>query len=263
MIRLLLLLLLLLAPPARAETLRLAVTTSFDNSGLADHLRPLIRADTGLDLQLLVVGTGQALRLARAGDVDAALVHAPDAERAFVAEGHATRRTPVMSNDFLIVGPADDPAGAADAPTASGALRAIATARAPFVSRGDDSGTHKAEMRLWAAAGLAPEGAWYRATGSGMGAALNTARAMGAYVLTDRGSWLAFGNRDGMAVLSEGDPLLHNQYSFLPVNPERHPHVAAEVAARLEAWLVSARGQAAIDAYEVGGEAPFTANARP
>ena len=260
MIRLLVLCL-LLALPARAETLRLAATTSFENSGLAAHLLPRIERDAGVEVRLLVVGTGQALRLGAAGDVDAVLVHDPGAEAAFVAEGHAARRTEVMFNDFVLVGPVGDPAGVAGAADAAAALARIAAAGMPFVSRGDDSGTHKAELRLWAAAGIAPEGGWYRPVGAGMGAALVTAAGMGAYALSDRASWLAFGAKDGMALLLEGDPALHNQYSYLPVAPDRHPHVAAEAAEAVEAWLVSPEGQAAINGYRVAGARLFTGNA--
>jgi tungstate transport system substrate-binding protein len=246
---------------AAAETVRLAVTTSFDNSGLADILLPEIAADTGIEVEMLVVGTGQALRLGEAGDVDAVLVHARAAEEAFVAAGHGTHRREIMYNDFVLVGPADDPAGLGEAGSAADALARVAEARAPFVSRGDDSGTHKAEMALWDAAGVAPEPPWYRATGSGMGAALNTAVGMGAYILSDRASWLNFGNAEGMAIAFEGDPMLFNQYAFLPVDPEPHPHVAHDAVMRLEAWLTGARGQALIDGYCVAGERLFTGNA--
>lgn len=256
-----LLLTLLATLPLRAEEMRLAVTTSFDNSGLSEALLPAIEAETGLVVRLLVVGTGQALRLGAGGDVDAVLVHARAAEEAFVAAGHGTHRREIMYNDFVLVGPEPDPAGIGEAGTAAEALSRIAAAGAPFVSRGDDSGTHMTELRLWAAAGVTPGGAWYRPVGAGMGAALNTAVAMGAYVLTDRASWLNFGNRDGMAVAFEGDPALFNQYAYLPVDPARHPHVNHDAALRLEAWLVSERGQALIDGHRVAGERLFTANA--
>ncbi|MDB2407685.1 substrate-binding domain-containing protein [Jannaschia sp.] len=256
-----LLLLLLTALPASAERLRLAVTTSFDSSGLADILLPRIAEDTGIDIELLVVGTGQALRLGAAGDVDAVLVHSRAAEEAFVAQGLATHRREIMVNDFILIGPAPDPAAIATAPDAATALTRIAQTEAPFVSRGDDSGTHKAEQRLWDAAGRAPEGAWYRQTGSGMGAALNTAVAMGAYILSDRATWLNFGNRGDMALLFQGDPALLNQYSYLPINPARHAHVAHDAALQVEDWLVSPEGQALIDSYAIAGEPLFTANA--
>ena len=250
--------LLLLTVPAAAEPMRMAVTTSFESTGLADVLLPEIEADTGVAVQLVVVGTGQALRLGAAGDVDAVLVHARAAEEAFVAEGHAPHRREIMHNDFVVVGPEEDPAGAAGAGAATEALAAIAEAEAPFVSRGDDSGTHKAELALWEAAGLDPEGfgAWYRETGSGMGAALNTAAGMGAYVLSDRASWLN-GRREGLAILFEGDPALFNQYAYLPVSDAAHP----EAAAAVEDWLTSERARELIDGHRVSGERLFTFNA--
>ncbi len=257
-------LLALLPLTASAETMRMAVTTSFESSGLADVLLPAIEADTGIELRLLVVGTGQALRLGAAGDVDAVLVHARAAEEAFVAAGHAPHRREIMWNDFVLIGPADDPAGAGDAADAAGALAAIARAQAPFVSRGDDSGTHLAELAIWRRADLDPAGfgGWYRAIGAGMGAALNAAGGMGAYVLSDRGSWLA-GPRAGLAIAFEGDPALRNQYAYLPVDRGRGPHVAAGAAARLEDWLTGPRARALIDGYRVGGERLFTWGGSP
>ena len=246
-----------------AETLRLAVTTSFHNSGLADVLLPEIRADLGVEVQLLVVGTGQALKLGRAGDVDAILVHSRSAEEAFVADGFATHRREVMYNDFVFVGPADDPAGIAGATDASDALTRIAAAEARFVSRGDDSGTHKKERALWASAGGVPEAAWYSEVGAGMGAALNTASGLGAYTLSDRASWLNFGNKGDLALLYAGDPVLFNQYAYLPVNVAVHPHVKAGLAADLEAWLTSKRARELIDGYAIEGEKLFVFNAKP
>jgi len=246
-----------------ADTLRMAVTTSFDNSGLSDVLVPAIKADLDIDLQLLVVGTGQALRLGAAGDVDAVLVHSRAAEDAFVAAGHGTHRREIMYNDFVYIGPGDDPAAIAGAGSATEAVQRIAAAQAPFVSRGDDSGTHKAELGIWAAAGLDAGrfGTWYRPVGAGMGAALNTASAMQAYVLSDRASWLNFGNRDGMALLFEGDPMLFNQYSFLPVNPDKNDAIRNDLAQRLEAWLTGPRAAALINSYRIGGETLFVFNA--
>ena len=260
-----LLLALLLPLAASAETMRMAVTTSFENSGLAEVLLPAIREETGIEVQLLVVGTGQALRLGAAGDVDAVLVHSRAAEEAFVAEGHAPYRREIMYNDFVLIGPEDDPAGAGGAPDAAAAMTAVAAARAPFVSRGDDSGTHRAELALWAAAGADPAGFgdWYRPIGDGMGAALNAAAGMGAYTLSDRASWLNFGNRGGLAIAFEGDPALFNQYAFLPVDPGKGAHVAAGAAATLEDWLTGPRAQALIDGYRVAGERLFTFNAAP
>ena len=249
------------APSVQAETLRMAVTTSFANSGLSDILLPAIRADTGLEVQLLVVGTGQALRLAAAGDVDAVLAHARAAEDQLVADGHATHRREIMYNDFVLIGPADDPAEIAQADTAAGALARIAGGAQPFVSRGDNSGTHVQELALWQAAGIEPQGRWYRATGSGMGAALNFAVATGGYILSDRATWLSFGNKGDLAILFAGDAALFNQYAYLPVNPDRHPHVNAAAAHRLEGWLTSERARDLIDGFTIAGTQLFTFNA--
>lgn len=246
---------------AWAEEMKMAVTTSFHNSGLAEVLLPEIKKDTGIDVQLLVVGTGQALRLGEAGDVDAILVHARAAEEKFVAAGNATHRTEIMYNDFVFIGPSADGAGAGSAGDATEALQKIAGAEAAFVSRGDDSGTHKKELSLWDAAGVAPDGDWYNAVGAGMGAALNTASGMNAYILSDRASWLNFGNKGDLALVFAGDPALFNQYAYLPVNPEKHAHVKADLAAELEAWLISGRAQALIDGYRLEGEQLFTFNA--
>ncbi len=252
---------------ARAEVLKMAVTTSFHNSGLAQVLLPEIQKDLDLEVQLLVVGTGQALKLGRAGDVDAILVHARAAEEAFVADGFAPYRREIMYNDFVLIGPAADPAGIKGAVDAKDALRRIAAAKAPFVSRGDDSGTHKKERSLWAAAGIDPTkgdeaGDWYREVGAGMGAALNTASGMGAYLLSDRASWLNFANKADQALLFAGDPDLFNQYAFLPVSEKRHPHVKRELATKLENWLVSDRARALINGYRLSGEQLFTFNAK-
>ncbi|MCK0168326.1 substrate-binding domain-containing protein [Jannaschia sp. S6380] len=252
---------LLLPLAAAAEPMRMAVTTSFQNSGLADILLPAIAEETGIEVQLVVVGTGQALRLGAAGDVDAVLVHARAAEAAFVAEGHAPHRREIMYNDFVIVGPEDDPAAIAGADSAAAALTRIAEAESPFVSRGDDSGTHKAELSLWQAADIVPDGDWYRPVGAGMGAALNTAVGMGAYVLSDRASWLNFGNRDGMAIAYQGDPAMFNQYAYLPISADKHTDLRADLAARLEEWLVSESAEMLIDSYRVQGERLFTFNA--
>ena len=256
---------LLLATPAAADEMRMAVTTSFENSGLADVLLPAIAEDTGIEVQLLVVGTGQAIRLGEAGDVDAILVHSRTAEEDFVAAGYGTARQQIMYNDFVLVGPSEDPAGIADLDTATASLAAIAEVEAPFVSRGDDSGTHKAELALWDEALLDPAtfGPWYNAVGAGMGSALNTAAGLEAYILADRASWLNFGNRGGLAIAFEGDPALFNQYAFLPVDPGKGAHVAAGAAATLEDWLTGPRAQALIDGYRVAGERLFTFNAAP
>ena len=250
-----------IAGAVQAETLRMAVTTSFENSGLAKVLRPAIETDTGIEVQLLVVGTGQALRLGAAGDVDAVLVHARKAEEKFIAEGHATHRTEIMYNDFVFIGPESDPAGVADATSATQALKAIAAAQADFVSRGDDSGTNKKELSLWAAAGIAPQGDWYKPVGAGMGKALNVAAGMGAYIMSDRATWLKFGNKGDLALLNAGDPALFNQYAYLPANPDKGDHIKADAADTLEGWLTSARAQALIDGYRLRGERLFTFNA--
>lgn len=253
----------LIAGGAAASDVRMAVTTSFHNSGLAEVLLPEIKADTGITVQLLVVGTGQALRLGTAGDVDAILVHSRSAEEDFVSQGHATHRREIMFNDFVIVGPETDPAALGDATSAADALRRIAGAKPDFVSRGDNSGTHNREGLLWRQAGLDPAtfGVWYKEVGAGMGAALNTAAGLGAYVLSDRASWLNFGNKSGMALLYSGDPALFNQYAFLPVNVARHPHVKSDLVERLEVWLTSPRARALINGYQIGGETLFTFNA--
>lgn len=246
---------------ASAETLKLAVTTSFHNSGLSEVLLPRVETDTGITVQLLVVGTGQALRLGRAGDVDAILVHSRAAEEDFVAEGHGTHRREIMYNDFVVIGPDDDPAEARASESATDALSAIASAAAPFVSRGDDSGTHRKELAIWAAAGVEPAGAWYNAVGAGMGAALNTAAGLDAYILSDRASWLNFANKAGLALIYTGDPVLFNQYAYLPVNPQRHAHVKAEAASKLEAWLTSDTAKALINGYQIAGQTTFVFNA--
>ncbi len=251
----------LLATTAHAETLRMAVTTSFYNSGLSEVLLPEIKADLDLDLELIIVGTGQALRLGEAGDVDAILVHARTAEDTFLANGFGTHRREIMYNDFIVIGPVADPAHVANAETAVEALSAIATTQATFVSRGDDSGTHKKELALWAAANTTPEGAWYRAAGAGMGATLNVASGMNAYTFTDRASWLNFGNKGDLTLLFAGDPALFNQYAYIPVNPTRWPHVKADLALALEGWLTSDKAKGLVNGYTINGEHLFTFNA--
>lgn len=255
----------LLATPLWAEQLKMAVTTSFHNSGLSDVLLPAIKEDTGLDVQLLVVGTGQALRLGEAGDVDAILVHSKAAEEAFVANGFGTHRREIMYNDFVLIGPKTDAANIQSAETAAEALARIAEAEALFVSRGDDSGTHKKEVALWGDAGHDPEGfrGWYKEVGAGMGASLNTASGLGAYILSDRASWLNFGNRGDLELLFSGDAVLFNQYAYLPVNPGRHTHIKAEAAVALENWLTSEAAKVLINSYEIDGQGLFVFNATP
>ncbi|WP_058248729.1 substrate-binding domain-containing protein [Tropicibacter naphthalenivorans] len=246
-----------------ADTMKMAVTTSFHNSGLSDVLLPAIQEDLDLEVQLLVVGTGQALKLGRAGDVDAILVHSRAAEEKFLEEGFGTHRTEIMYNDFVFIGPASDPAKIADDASAAEALKDIAEAQAAFVSRGDDSGTHKKELSLWASAEQNVDGFgdWYNAVGAGMGAALNTASGMNAYILSDRASWLNFGNKGDLALLYSGDPVLFNQYAYLPVNPELHGHVKSDLVEKLEGWLVSDRAKELINGYEINGEKLFVFNA--
>ncbi|NIZ62413.1 sulfate ABC transporter substrate-binding protein [Sedimentitalea sp. CY04] len=246
-----------------AEEMKMAVTTSFHNSGLSDVLLPAIQKDLGLEVQLLVVGTGQAIRLGEAGDVDAILVHSKAAEEAFLAGGYGTHRREIMYNDFVLIGPMEDTAGVSAAVDAKEALQSVATAEAVFVSRGDDSGTHKKELSLWASAELHAEafGDWYTSVGAGMGAALNTASGMNAYIMADRASWLNFGNKGSLALLFAGDPVLFNQYAYIPVNPEIHAHVKSDLAEELETWLVSDRAKALIDGYKINGETLFVFNA--
>ena len=265
MIRLMAILLTLVGAAAQGETLRLAATTSFNNSGLSDVLLPAIAQDLGLEVQLLVVGTGQAIRLGQAGDVDAILVHSKVAEEAFVAAGYGVHRREIMYNDFIIIGPSADPAGVASAQTAIDAFQRIAVDQSMFISRGDDSGTHKKELSLWTAAqqNLAKFTTWYKAVGAGMGASLNSASAMDGYIMADRASWLNFGNKGTLKLLFAGDPMLFNQYAYLPVSPDRHVHVNAEAAWALENWLVSPRAKQIINGYKIGGEALFVFNARP
>ncbi len=249
-----------------AESMKLAVTTSFHNSGLSDVLLPEIKKDLDLEVHLLVVGTGQALKLGRAGDVDAILVHSKKAEEKFVAEGYGTHRREIMYNDFVLIGPATDTAKIASLKTAANALKAVQGAKSIFVSRGDDSGTHRKERALWKSANLDPdkfEGTWYRASGSGMGATLNTASAMNGYVFADRASWLNFKNKGDLKLLFSGDPVLHNQYGYLPVSSTRHPHVKNKLAAKLESWLTSDKAQKIIANYKIAGEQLFTPNAKP
>jgi tungstate transport system substrate-binding protein len=264
MIRCILVVILVLtAQFSHADILRMAVTTSFDNSGLANVLLPEISTDLDLDVQLLVVGTGQALRLGAAGDVDAVLVHSRAAEDAFVSEGHGTHRREIMYNDFVIIGPVSDAANINKAHSALDAMRRIHETQSLFVSRGDDSGTHIAELKIWEAADLYVDhfGSWYRSVGTGMGATLNTAVGMEAYVLSDRASWLNFGNKKGLELLYSGDQLLLNQYAYLPVHPGKNTDIRHDLALVLENWLTSPRASALINGYMLNGEKLFTFNA--
>ena len=245
-------------------TIVVASTTSTENSGLFDHILPRFEAKTGIRVKAVAVGTGQAIRMARRGDADVLFVHDPVSEEEFVTEGFGVERHEVMYNDFVLVGPAEDPAGIRGVANVALALSRIAAAKAPFASRGDDSGTHKAELRLWAAAGVDPRphsGAWYRETGSGQGATLNVASGMNAYMLSDRGTWLAFRNRGELELLVEGHPLLRNVYGVILVSAERHRHVKAEAGQAFIDWLLSTEGQQAIDEFRVNGERLFAPSA--
>lgn len=239
-------------------------TTSTENSGLFKHLLPIFEKKTGIDVRVVAQGTGQALDTARRGDADVVFVHAKAAEEKFIAEGHGVKRYPVMYNDFVLVGPKSDPAKVAGGKDITEALRKIKTANAAFVSRGDRSGTHMAELRLWKAAGInidADRGAWYRALGQGMGASLNIASSMNGYILTDRGTWISFKNRGNLAILVEGDKRLFNQYGVILVNPVKHPDVKKDLGQQFIDWLISPEGQKAIAEYKIGGEQLFFPNA--
>ena len=240
--------------------LTLASTTSTRDSGLIRYLVPRFRSLSGADVRVVAVGTGRALELGRRGDVDVVLVHARQAEDRFMADGHGLLRRDVMYNDFVIVGPRSDPAGVAGTGAALAAFARIAEHEATFLSRGDDSGTHQAERRLWAMSGVEPSASsdrWYRETGNGMGATLNTASQLGSYSLSDRGTWIAFRNRGDLRILFEGDPPLHNPYGVMIVNPERHPHVKVDLARRFVEWLVSDEGQRAIADFRLEGQQLF------
>ncbi len=248
---------------AQNTSITVASTTSTEQSGLFAHLLPQFLKATGTQVKVVALGTGQALDVARRGDADVVFVHDQPAEEKFVAEGAGVERIAVMYNDFVLIGPANDPAKALGKDIIAG-LRAVYTAKAPFVSRGDKSGTHAAELRYWRQAGLDPAAdkqSWYRDTGSGMGPALNTAAAMNAYVLADRGTWLSFKNRQSLKIVVEGDAKLFNQYGVILVNPKKHPHVKAVAGQRFIDWLVSAEGQSVIASYKIGGEQLFFPNA--
>jgi tungstate transport system substrate-binding protein len=254
----------LVPAPVRAQsaTLVMASTTSTEQSGLFGHLLPAFRQATGIEVKVVALGTGQALDMGRRGDADVLFVHDQAAEGKFVADGFGLRRYPVMYNDFVLIGPSADPAGARGKDILV-ALRKLALAQVPFVSRGDNSGTHAAELRYWKLAGVDPKGQGYKACGCGMGPALNIAASTQAYVLADRGTWLSFKNRDGLSVLVEGDTRLFNQYGVIAVNPARHPHVKTALAQQFIDWVISPAGQSSIAAYRVGGETLFFPNAKP
>jgi tungstate transport system substrate-binding protein len=252
-----------LSAAAQGQFIVVASTTSTEQSGLFGHLLPAYKAATGVDVRVVALGTGQALDTARRGDADVVFVHDAAAEEKFVAEGFGVKRLPVMYNDFVVIGPKTDPAGAKGKDVVA-ALQKIVGAGAPFVSRGDKSGTHAAELRYWKLANVdvdATKPRGYQACGCGMGPALNIAASQNAYVLADRGTWLNFKNRADLVVLVEGDQRLFNQYGVIAVNPARHPHVKAALAQQFVDWVVSPAGQASIAAYKVGGEQLFFPNA--
>jgi tungstate transport system substrate-binding protein len=241
----------------------IASTTSTDNSGLFAHLLPIFTASTGINIRVVALGTGQAIRLAQNGDADVLLVHHQPSEEKFIADGFGLERRDVMYNDFIIVGPAEDPAGIRGINNVAKALAAIAQSQSLFISRGDDSGTHKAELRLWQIAAVdvnEVSGSWYLDAGSGMGTTLNIAAASSAYSLSDQATWIAFRNKGKLVVHVENDTLLFNQYGVIAVNPWRHPHVKSEDAQRFVEWLTSAKGQAAINAFTIDGRQLFFAN---
>jgi tungstate transport system substrate-binding protein len=260
--------LVLAAPPARAQerSIVVASTTSTQDSGLFGHILPRFKARTGIDVKVVAQGTGQALETGRRGDADVVFVHAKPQEEKFVADGFGVKRFDVMYNDFVLISPKGDPARIKGSRDVIAALKAIEAAGSPFVSRGDKSGTHAAELALWKAAGLDPAGAkpsWYREIGQGMGAALNTAAAMGAYVLADRGTWISFRNKDSLEIGVEGDRRLFNQYGVILVDPARHPSVKKELGQAFIDWIVSAEGQGAIRSYRIDGQQLFFPNADP
>jgi len=250
---------------AQEKFITVASTTSTEQSGLFGHLLPIYAKKTGVQVRVVALGTGQALDVGRRGDADVVFVHDKPAEEKFVAEGSGVERREVMYNDFVLIGPKTNPAKLAGGKDVVAAFRKIQSAQAPFVSRGDKSGTHAAELRLWKDAGIdlaRARGPWYRETGSGMGPALNTASSMNAYLLADRGTWLNFKNRGELAIVVEGDNRLFNQYGVILVNPGRHPHVKKDLGQAFIDWIVSGEGQKAIADYKIGGEQLFYPNAR-
>ena len=260
----LLLALVALVAGAQERFITVASTTSTEQSGLFGYLLPIFEKKTGIKVRVVALGTGQALDLARRGDADVVLVHAKAAEEKFLAEGEGVQRFPVMFNDFVLIGPKGDPAKVAGGEDITEALKKIRAAQAPFVSRGDKSGTHLAELDLWKAAGVdidEAKGPWYRDTGQGMGPALNTASSMNAYVLADRGTWVAFKNRGDLAIVVEGDKRLYNQYGVMLVNPARHPTVKKDLGQTFIDWLVAPEGQKEIANYKIGGQQLFFPNA--
>ncbi len=265
--RLLLSVAVLAALPALAQEkfIVVASTTSTEQSGLFGYVLPVFRKKTGIQVRVVALGTGQALDLARRGDADVVFVHARAAEEKFLAEGHGVRRFDVMYNDFVLIGPRADPAKVSGSSDILDALKKIKAAGAPFVSRGDRSGTHIAELDLWNMAGIdiaTEKGPWYRDTGQGMGPALNTTAAMNAYILADRGTWISFKNRGELAIAVEGDKRLFNQYGVMLVNPAKHPNVKKDLGQAFVDWVISPEGQKTIAEYKIGGEQLFFPNAK-
>jgi tungstate transport system substrate-binding protein len=243
--------------------LRLATTTSTANSGLMEYLLPEFTKDTAIEVQIIAVGTGKALRLGQEGDVDIVLVHARRAERAFIDAGFGVERFDVMYNDFILVGPVDDPAQISASQSITEVLKKIHDTKSAFISRGDDSGTHKKELSLWQKTGFSPQGDWYKSVGQGMGKVIQIANELGAYTMTDRGTWLAYQSKSNLALLYQGDPPLFNPYGIIAVNPMRHAHVNYKGAADFISWITSKNGQRLIGEFTVKGEQLFIPNANP
>jgi len=251
---------------AADKYITVASTTSTANSGLFDFLLPKFAAKTGIEVRVVAVGTGKAIKLARNGDADVLFVHHKPSEQKFIADGMGVIRFDVMYNDFVMVGPKSDPAGVKGAKMAADGLKKIAASKSPFASRGDNSGTNKKELELWKGAGIDPTGAdnkWYSATGSGMGATLNVASGMNAYSLTDRATWLKFKNKGDLEIVLEGDPVLFNQYGIILVNPKKHPHVKVGLGQTFIDWVIGKEGQGLINEYKILGNQAFFANAQP
>lgn len=249
---------------AQDKSIVVSSTTSTQDSGLFGHILPLFKAKTGIDVKVVSQGTGQALDTGRRGDADVVFVHAKSAEEKFLAEGEGVKRYPVMYNDFVLIGPKGDPAGIKGMKDVAKALQVIKDQQADFISRGDRSGTHIAEINLWNGSGIdidKEKGPWYKSVGQGMGAALNTANASNAYVLSDRGTWLSFKNKGDLQILVEGDKRLFNQYGVMLVNPAKHPNVKKDLGQQFIDWLVSPEGQKAIADYKINGEQLFYPNA--
>jgi tungstate transport system substrate-binding protein len=256
----------LAAPPvAQAQKfITVASTTSTEQSGLFKHLLPIFEKKTGIEVRVVALGTGQSLDMGKRGDADVVFVHARSLEEKFITEGYGVKRYPVMYNDFVLVGPKSDPAKVAGGKDITAALKKIKASSAPFVSRGDRSGTHNAELRLWKQAGIdiaKEKGPWYRDTGQGMGPALNSASSMNGYILTDRGTWISFKNRGDLTIVVEGDKRLFNQYGVILVNPAKHKHVKKDMGQAFINWIVSPEGQKAIAGYKIGSDQLFFPNA--